>query len=352
MKASAGAGESTGIQCQEFETGARHGLYEKPCASASWESAGSVCTSASWKPAGSICSALSRQITFDTHSYLAKKTMYRKATTIYAPYTMTASLHCHRSFLPILLQIYIISLNTRSGDKAPWLPVSRLSEVLYLEVKTSWSNLRYSTSNTLLYSNLRYSTSPATIQQGECVELMTSNHRTIVNVQVTYHKSSVGADASSARASMSSKKQHQRCGVETCGNEQGEVQSTAETNGQGRICSGDERGRRGKGRAPTINTDEVQGGDLHKEWGEVSKTRRNGRVHVRVLAQMHANSKSAPLQISDHFLNIPECNSYTLGPWQLSPCFLHHQKCTTCIRDAKRLLYPSPSYTLKCGITL
>ena len=47
-----------------------------------------------------------------------------------------------------------------------------------------------------------------------------------------------------------------------------------------------------------------------------------------------------------------------LQSWQLSPCFLYHQKCTTCchlsavVRKAKRLLYPLPSYTLNRSLSV
>jgi hypothetical protein len=60
-KAIAEVSESTEIQCREFGTGVRPGLYEKPCASTSWK-----------PPTGSVYYALSKQITLDTHPYLVK----------------------------------------------------------------------------------------------------------------------------------------------------------------------------------------------------------------------------------------------------------------------------------------
>jgi hypothetical protein len=59
-------------------------------------------------------------------------------------------------------------------------------------------------------------------------------------------------------------------------------------------------------------------------------------VYVYVPAQMHANSKSAQPHISD--FKYPGVSF--LHSWQLPPCFLHHQKCTTCIREAKKVVVP------------
>lgn len=47
-------------------------------------------------------------------------------------------------------------------------------------------------------------------------------------------------------------------------------------------------------------------------------------VHVRVPAQMHANSKSAPPQTADHFLNIPVCNSCSLGNCGHASCTIRN----------------------------